>query len=188
MNFTKLKYLEFLKVEYFDRLKHKGFGRLIWNFLMFPFTSNMNYFIYLKWKKVQSSISNLIINKYSNVEIHAIQQNLLSLKKGLKNYGERRLIINTNRADIIQTKNHLFIFPFNKPDNINGFYTEFDFPFKIKFDSKNEEYKYVDIPTVTSINKIETNDFKTIIDFMSPVFEENIKLTIEKKITIANNV
>lgn len=184
MDFKNLKYIEFLKLEFSDRLKHKGFGRIIWNLVMFPCTSTMNYFIYRKWIKVKNTINNLIIKKYSNIEIFVKQSN--SLKKGFSNYGKNRLVINSNQADIIQTKNHLFIFPISVPNNINDFYTIFDLPFRIKIDNQKEEYKYIEIPTVNSINKIEINNSKseTKIDFISPDFDENIELTIREKITI----
>ncbi|MBI9036138.1 MAG: hypothetical protein JEZ03_16885 [Bacteroidales bacterium] len=187
MDFRELKYFDFVKLELSDRLKHKGLGRMIWNIFMFPFTSNVNYFIYRKWIKIKNTITDLIIHRYINIEIQAEQPDSISLKKGFDNYGKNRLVINSNRAHFLQTKNYLFVFPFKIPKSINDFYTMYESPFRIRIDNLDEKYRYLDIPTVDSIRNIEKNDAETIIDFISPDFDENIKLTIRENITIANN-
>lgn len=145
MDFKDYKYIEFVKFEFSDRLRYKGLGRMIWNIVMFPFTCNVNYFTYRKWTKIKNTIADLIAHSYFDIEIKAEQPDSISIKKGFENYGKNRLVMNSNRAHFLQTKNYLFVFPFRIPKSINDFYTMYESPFRIKIDNVKNEYKYIEI-------------------------------------------
>ena len=177
-----MNFVQFIRHEIKDRTSQKGLTLGLWNFVFFPVTLLMNYFSFRKWLKLLKNLDLDFTDLNEEVKVIVFEKKI-SFLDVLEKPSVHQANLNFNECYLIE-KEVLFIFPYHKPLTKNDFFTEYRDPIVISFLKEKHPYQTLwKVSTLTKIQKLKIDKSRTSITLKGEVFDNEIELIFEKRIS-----